>query len=422
MIGIYILMVILVLCSAFFSSSEIAFATSNKLRLGKAAEDGSKRAKLVLSICDDFPRFLSTVLVGNELVNSAFTACVTMVLINLDFKNTSAAASIIATAVLLVFGETIPKIIGKSYADVLAKAFSQILRFFMYLFSPVVLVVTALVKKLERLWKKDDPEPEVTDEELVTILETIEDEGVFTEKEGELIKSAIEFSDVAAADIYVPRVDVYAVDLDDDIADILKNEDLLSYSRVPAYRRSIDNIVGILSTKKLIKAAITQPPDEIDLEDMLTEPIFVHKTRNISSILMEFKKKRCQMAIVVDEFGGTMGILTMEDILEEIVGDIFDESDDVELDVVQSGDDSYIVDGATTVDDFFESIDYTPPEDFETEYDTMGGWAVEMLDRFPVVGDHFVYDRLDVTVEEAEAMRVEKLRVRLLPGDEEDEN
>ena len=421
MIGIYILMVILVLCSAFFSSSEIAFATSNRLRLGKAAEEGSKRAKLVLSICDDFPRFLSTVLVGNELVNSAFASCVTMVLISLDFKNTSVTASIISTAVLLVFGETIPKIIGKSYADVLAKAFSQILRFFMYLFSPVVLVVTALVKKLEKLWKKDDPEPEVTDEELVTILETIEDEGVFTEKEGELIKSAIEFSDVAAADIYVPRVDVYAADLDDDIADILKNEDLLSYSRVPAYRRSIDNIVGILSTKKLIKAAITQPPDEIDLEDMLTEPIFVHKTRNISSILMEFKKKRCQMAIVVDEFGGTMGILTMEDILEEIVGDIFDESDDVELDVVQSGDDSYIVDGSTTIDDFFESIDYTPPEDFETEYDTMGGWAVEMLDRFPVVGDHFVYDRLDVTVEEAEAMRVEKLRVRLLPQDEEGE-
>ncbi len=420
MIAIYILMVLLVLCSAFFSSSEIAFATMNKLRMEKAAEEGDRRSKLALAVSGDFPRFLSTILVGNELVNSAFSACVTMTLMELAVRHEDVWAPIVSAVILLIFGETIPKILGTDYADGLSRRFAPLLRVCMWVFTPVVALVTALVGRLSKLWTPEETEPEVTDDELVTILETIEDEGVFTEREGELIRSAIEFSDVTALDIYTPRVDVYAVDLDDDIRDILADDDLLSYSRLPAYRESIDNIVGILSTKKLIKAAITQPVEEIRLEELLTEAIFVHKTRNISSILMEFKKKQCQMAVVADEYGGTLGILTLEDILEEIVGEIFDETDEVELDVVPSGEDGYIVDGGTTIDDFFESVDYHPPEDFETEYDTMGGWAIERLDRFPVAGDHFVYDIFDVTVLEAEAMRVDKLRVKVMKKEEEE--
>ena len=420
MIAIYILMVLLVLCSAFFSSSEIAFATMNKLRMEKAAEEGDRRSKLALAVSGDFPRFLSTILVGNELVNSAFSACVTMTLMELAVRHEDVWAPIVSAVILLIFGETIPKILGTDYADGLSRRFAPLLRVCMWVFTPVVALVTALVGRLSKLWTPEETEPEVTDDELVTILETIEDEGVFTEREGELIRSAIEFSDVTALDIYTPRVDVYAVDLDDDIRDILADDDLLSYSRLPAYRESIDNIVGILSTKKLIKAAITQPVEEIRLEELLTEAVFVHKTRNISSILMEFKKKQCQMAVVADEYGGTLGILTLEDILEEIVGEIFDETDEVELDVVPSGEDGYIVDGGTTIDDFFESVDYHPPEDFETEYDTMGGWAIERLDRFPVAGDHFVYDIFDVTVLEAEAMRVDKLRVKVLKKEEEE--
>ena len=420
MIAIYILMVLLVLCSAFFSSSEIAFATMNKLRMEKAAEEGDRRSKLALAVSGDFPRFLSTILVGNELVNSAFSACVTMTLMELAVRHEDVWAPIVSAVILLIFGETIPKILGTDYADGLSRRFAPLLRVCMWVFTPVVALVTALVGRLSKLWTPEETEPEVTDDELVTILETIEDEGVFTEREGELIRSAIEFSDVTALDIYTPRVDVYAVDLDDDIRDILADDDLLSYSRLPAYRESIDNVVGILSTKKLIKAAITQPVEEIRLEELLTEAVFVHKTRNISSILMEFKKKQCQMAVVADEYGGTLGILTLEDILEEIVGEIFDETDEVELDVVPSGEDGYIVDGGTTIDDFFESVDYHPPEDFETEYDTMGGWAIERLDRFPVAGDHFVYDIFDVTVLEAEAMRVDKLRVKVMKKEEEE--
>ena len=416
MIWMLVLMVLLVLCSAFFSSSEISYATANKLHIRSAAEAGDRRAKGAQWISDHFPKFLSTILVGNNLVNIAFSSVMTLLLA----ESGENAAPIVSTAVLLICGEIIPKIVGTSQADRLVYFYVYPLRFFMLLFTPVVSVVNAVVGKLSRFWTPEEPEPEVMDDELVTILETIEEEGVFTEQESELIRSAIEFSDVTAVDILIPRVDMAAFDLDDGLEKLLEDDDLLSYSRIPVYRETIDNILGILSTKKLLKAAVTQELNEISVDDLLSPPVYVHKTRNISSILKEFRKKHLMMAVVVDEFGGTMGILTLEDILEEIVGDIFDESDEVELDVVPEGEDIFTVDGGTNIDDFFDYIGYTP-QDFESEYSTMGGWAVERLDRFPKVGDHFVWDRFDVTVTAAEAMRVETLQVRLLPPPEEEE-
>ena len=416
---LYLLLVLLVLLSAFFSSSEIAYATASKLRLQNDAENGSRRAARAMWISEHFTGFLSTILVGNNLVNIAFSSAMTALMANVYGAGGETAAPIVSTLVLLIFGEIIPKIAGTSQADRLVRIYTYPLRFFMILFKPVTALVTRIVDRLSKLWTSEEAEPEVTDDELVSILETIEDEGVFTEQESELIKSAIEFSDVTAADIFLPRVDVSAFDVEDGLEELLKDEDLLSYSRIPVYRDTIDNILGILSTKKLLKAAITTPLSEIRLEDLLSPPVYVHKTRNISSILSEFRKKHLMMAIVVDEYGGTEGILTLEDILEEIVGDIFDESDDIELDVEQKSDNVYVVDGGTTIEDFFDSIDYRP-EHFESEYSTMGGWAVEMLDRFPQKGDHFTWDRFSVTVTEAEARRVETLEVELLPPPEED--
>ena len=416
---LYLLLVLLVLLSAFFSSSEIAYATASRLRLQNDAENGSKRASRAMWITDHFTGFLSTILVGNNLVNIAFSSAMTALMVNVYGASGETIAPIASTLVLLIFGEIIPKIAGTSQADRLVRVYTYPLRFFMILFKPVTALVTRIVDRLSKLWTSEEAEPEVTDEELVSILETIEDEGVFTEQESELIKSAIEFSDVTAGDIFVPRVDVTAIDVEDSVEDLLKDEDLLSYSRIPVYRDTIDTILGILSTKKLLKAAITTPLSEIRLEDLLSPPVYVHKTRTISSILSEFRKKHLMMAIVVDEYGGTEGILTLEDILEEIVGEIFDESDDIELDVEQKSDNVYVVDGSTTIEDFFDSIDYRP-EHFESEYSTMGGWAIEMLDRFPQKGDHFTWDRFSVTVTEAEARRVETLEVELLPPPEEE--
>ncbi len=416
---LYLLLVLLVLLSAFFSSSEIAYATASRLRLQNDAENGSKRAARAMWITEHFTGFLSTILVGNNLVNIAFSSAMTALMVNVYGAGGETIAPIASTLVLLIFGEIIPKIAGTSQADRLVRIYTYPLRFFMILFKPVTALVTRIVDRLSKLWTSEEAEPEVTDEELVSILETIEDEGVFTEQESELIKSAIEFSDVTAADIFIPRVDVTAIDVEDSVEDLLKDEELLSYSRIPVYRDTIDTILGILSTKKLLKAAITTPLSEIRLEDLLSPPVYVHKTRTISSILSEFRRKHLMMAIVVDEYGGTEGILTLEDILEEIVGEIFDESDDIELDVEQKSDNVYVVDGGTTIEDFFDSIGYRP-EHFESEYSTMGGWAVEMLDRFPQKGDHFTWDRFSVTVTEAEALRVETLEVELLPPPEEE--
>ena len=416
---LYALLVLLVLLSAFFSSSEIAYATANKLRLQNDADKGGRLAAKAMWISEHFTGFLSTILVGNNLVNIAFSSAVTALVLEAYGAGGETFAPILSTAILLIFGEIIPKIVGTSQADRLVRLYTYPLRFFMILFKPVTALVTRIVDRLSKLWTAEEPEPEVTDDELVSILETIEDEGVFTEQESELIKSAIEFSDVTAADIFIPRVDVSAFDVEDSLEDLLKDEDLLSYSRIPVYRDTIDTILGILSTKKLLKAAVTTPLSEIKLEDLLSPPVYVHKTRNISSILSEFRRKHLMMAIVVDEYGGTEGILTLEDILEEIVGEIYDESDDIELDVEKKSDNVYIVDGGTTIEDFFDSIDYRPV-DFESEYSTMGGWAIEMLDRFPQKGDHFTWDRFSVTVTEAEARRVETLEVELLPPPEDE--
>jgi putative hemolysin len=413
------LCILLVLLSAFFSSSEIAYALANKLRLEKAAETGSKAARRALYITGNFTRFLSTVLVGNTLVNIAFSSAMTLLFAAYFDSKGQNAAPLIATGILLVFGEVVPKFLGTNLADRLVRPYVYPLSIFMLIFKPAVSVIDAIVKKLSPLWTPKVTEPDVKDDELVTIVESIEEEGIFTEQESELIKSAIEFMDVTALNIYVPRVDMGAFDIDDDIDVILRDPDLLSYSRVPVYRGTIDNIIGILSTKKLIKAAVSQPKESINIEEMLTPPIFVHKTRTISSILMEFRNKRQQMAIVVDEFGGTMGLLTLEDILEVIVGDIFDESDDFEQDILMTEENVYNVDGSTTLLDFFDFIGYTPP-DFESKYTTVGGWAIEKLDRFPKKGDSFTWDRFEVTVTEAESMRVEMLRIKLLPEEDEE--
>ncbi len=414
------LLVLLVLLSAFFSSSEIAYATANKLRLQTAAERGGRLAAKAVWISENFTRFLSTILVGNNLVNIAFSSAMTALLVETHGARGETAAPLVSTLVLLVFGEIIPKIVGTSQADRLVKLYTYPLQFFMLLFKPVTALVTRIVDRLSRLWTPEEPEPDMTDEELVSLLETIEGEGVFTEQESELIKSAIEFSDVTASDIFIPRVDVSAFDVEDGLQKLLEDQELLSYSRIPVYQGTIDTILGILSTKKLLKAAITTPVEDIRLEDLLSPPVYVHKTRTISSILSEFRRKHLMMAVVVDEFGGTMGILTLEDILEEIVGDIFDESDDIEVDVVRERDNVYKVDGGTNIYDFFDSIGYRP-EHFDSEYTTMGGWAVEMLDRFPEKGDHFTWDRFSVTVTEAEARRVEELEVELLPPPPEED-
>ncbi len=406
-VSIYMLLVFLIACSAFFSGSEIAVATANKIRLKNAADTGNKRAKLAQKIADNFTEFLSTVLVGNTLVNIAASSAATVLAVYYFGNRGQAIAPIVMMVIILIFGEILPKILATETADRAVLIFAPLLKMCTVVFKPIVFVVTKLVDKLSKLWTPPE-QPSVTDEELVEIVDTIEEEGVISEREGELIRSAIVFSETTAHEILTPRVDVTAVDIDDPVEEILADEELMNHSRVPVYEDTIDNIIGILNTKQLLKAAIADKKP--DIRRLMREPLFVHMTMTTADLLQEFRERRLHMAVVVDEYGGTMGILTLEDVLEEIVGDIWDEKDVIESDYTQDVDGAWIVDGLMQISELLELAELDDRE-FESEYTTVGGWATEMLDRFPEVGDSFSYQDLIITVTKTDNMRVDKLRV-----------
>jgi len=416
----YSIIVILILFSAFFSGSEISLAVCNKFRLKKNADAGSRSAKNTVYLTDHYSSSISTILVGNNLVNILASSIATLLALNWAVSNKDLYVTLIMTLIILIFGEIVPKNLCSEYADRFVLFCSFPLRVLTILFYPVVSLVSRMVERLSVLWKPKE-EPSVTQDELYTALEEIEDEGVFTESESELIKSAIEFTDIEAHEILIPRVDVIAFDIDDGIDALLNNEDILHYSRFPVYRESIDNIIGILSVKRLMRALMETEREKIDLESLLYQPLFVHKTMSISSIIKQFRKLHAQMAVVVDEFGGTLGILTMEDIVEEIVGEIYDETDQTEEEAVMRSQDTYEIDGSMNLYDMFDLIGYEPDDEFECSYNTAGGWATEMLDRFPQKGDHFTFENLSVDILEAQSMRVDTLLVKVTPPPEENE-
>lgn len=415
---ICLLILVFIILSAFYSSAEIAFAKANAIRIRKLAEKGDKTAAKEQFINGNYTRSLSTLLIGNDLVNIAASSAATVICVShLGEVTGQTVASVAMTLIIILFGETLPKIFASTVPDKLARMYANPLRFFMALFFPVVWVIDKFVGLISPIWTPKEKAPLVTAEELREMVDDIEDEGVFTKDEGHLIKSAIEFTDTTAMDILVPRVDVFAVDIENKELSI--TEEFYRYSRIPVYRGTIDNIIGILPAKKLLREIAAGNP--YNIEELMYPPIFVHMTKTVSSIIDEFRKDRRQMAIVVDEYGGTMGILTMEDITEEIVGDIFDERDIVEDEIKKVGDNVYEVDGSMNVYDLFDELGWEP-SGFETEYTTVGGWATEMLDKFPDAGDNFDYKRIKVTVLEAGSMRVEKLKIEYTPPAYENED
>ncbi len=412
------LVVVLVTGSAFFSSAEIAYNSASVYKMRAKAEEGDKRAIRAQKIRDRYAETLSTVLVGNNLVNIATTSVITVLAIDIMGAQGQAYAELITTIVLLIFGEIVPKIMGVEYCNALVLVYSAPLRFFMALFKPVVWIVTKFVNVLSRLWTPKDVSPGMTDEEMVMVVESIQDEGVITESEGELIKSAIEFADITAHEIMVPRVDIVAVDVDSTIDDLLANEEISRYTRIPVYEENVDHIVGIINVKQVLKLAMDpEKRDHINLRSLMAEPKFVHMTKSISDLLGELREEKRNMAVVLDGYGGTMGILTVEDIMEELVGDIFDETDEVECDFTEMSENEFQMDGDMNIYDVFELLDYEPKE-FDSEYTTLSGWITEQLDRFPREGDSFQYERLTVTVLSVDDRRVDQALIVLNPEEE----
>ncbi len=422
----FIACVVLIVFSAFFSSVEIAFSSLNRMRLQKMAEDGRKSAAVAEKIEQQYPEALTTILIGNNVVNIALSSISTMITLSLLGKENEAMVGVISTlvstVVLLIFGEIVPKLLGKSLALPYACATSYALRALMVILYPITALVMAFVRFVSRLWKKESEEdkPIVTEEELATIIETVEEEGVIDEESGELLQSALEFSDITVEQILTPRVDVLGIDCEDERESVLAEVMEANHSRFPFYRDSLDHIEGIFYIAPFLKAVAEFGIEAVRLEDYVRETCYVHKTTKLPDAMEKMREMKVHMIVVLDEYGGTLGIVTMEDILEEIVGDIWDETDTIELEIEKTAENTYSVLGQTNIEEFFDEIDFRDRE-FESEYTTMGGWAVEMLEEDVHEGDSFSYKNLYVIVSEMGETIVERLTVIVTPDEDEDE-
>lgn len=421
----YVVIFVMVCFSAYFSASEIAFNSANKMRLRRVADEGSLTAKTAYKIADNFTTSLSAILIGNNLANIAVSTCTTLIVMNL-FKNNVALASTIATilvtVVILIFGEILPKVLSKQFANTVVRIIAIPTRVLTVILSPIVFIVMALLFVLRKIWGKDkkDDEPTVTEDELVSIIDTVEEEGVINEDQGDLLQSMIDFHDTTIEEIMTPRIDMTALNIGDDEENIeAMLSDVTQFSRLPVYEYSIDNIIGILSLTRYLKA--TMEDEKVDIRELLLKPCKLHKTMKLPAALAKLREAKVHLAIVIDEFGGTLGVISMEDILEELVGDIWDDTDIIVTECVATGDNTYDVKGEMNIDDFFEEIDMDKPEDFTCEYSTMGGWAIEQLEADPHVGDSFKVDNIFVIVSQMEDERVTKLTVLIEPKKETDE-
>ena len=422
----YVVIFVMICLSAYFSASEIAFNSANKMRLRRAADEGSKAAKVAYDIAEKFTTSLSAILIGNNLANIAISTCTTLIVMSL-FKDTalaiaSTASTILVTVVILICGEIVPKVFAKQNADSVARFVAIPTRILTFLLLPFVFIVMALLFVLRKIWGKDraDDEPTVSEEELATIIDTVEEEGVINEEQSDLLQSTLDFGDTTIEKIMTPRINTTAIDIDDEeeaINAILA--DATQFSRLPVYEDSIDNVIGILSMNRYYKATLVE--EKPDIRALLLKPCKLHKTMKLPAALAKLREAKMHLAIVIDEFGGTLGVVTMEDILEELVGDIWDDTDVIVNECVATGENTYEVLGDMNIDDFFEQIDFERGEEFACEYSTMGGWAIEMLEADPHTGDSFRYENLFVIVAEMDEERVTKLTVLVEPKKEEEE-
>lgn len=407
--------------SNYFSSSEMAYSSCNKLRLENALEDGSKRAGVALKITERYDDTLSAILIGNNLVNIAASSMGSVVMIVLlgDAKGTDYAwaATVVITLLVVIFGETIPKIIAKSSPNRIAINHAYFIRGLTIVLKPVIWLVVGFINLITRGLRGEEND-EVAVEELSSLIETAEDEEILDEDQSELVQAAIDFADISASEVMTARVDMEAIDIDDDWEEILRFVDECSYSRIPVYEDSVDNIIGVLYLNHLLKALTDEEKPEI--RSLLMPPCYVYKTMKLPAILSELKRAKQHLAIVTDEYAGTLGLVSMEDVLEQLVGEIWDETDEVEEEVVERDEGIYELDGDMVISDFLELLGINE-NDFEAESETVGGWSIEMFGRFPRANDSFDYENLSVTVMEMDGRRVEKILVKINETEENEE-
>ncbi len=409
-----------VLASAFFSGSEMSLSSCNPVRLENEAKSGKKASKRALKLSTNFDDTLGAILIGNNLVNTAASSLTTVLIILLTGSDKlNWAGTLVVTILVIIIGEAIPKIICKKYANRVAAACSGIIQFLIYLFKPISLIFVGLVNLITRGIGQEEEDDEEAVEELQSMIETAEDEGVLEPERSELVAAAIDFPDISVEETMTSRVDMQAIDIDDDRSEIMKLVMESSHSRLPVFRESIDNIIGVVHLNHLLKALADD--ENADIESILMQPCFVYRTMKLPIVMDAMKTSRQHLAIVTDEYSGTLGVVTMEDLLEELVGEIWDETDTVEEEVVREDDGAIMVDGDMTIDDFRELLGLDD-EAFDFDSNTAGGWTIEYLGRFPEEGERFDYDGIGIEVAKMDERRVERLRVILPKAEAEEKN
>lgn len=415
-----IFLIIIVICfilSGYFSATETAFTTVNKIRLKAKAEDGDKKATRVLKLADNYDKLLTTILIGNNLVNILASSLATLLFIawlNGNDGLASTLSTVATTVIVLIFCEVTPKSLAKEFPEGFAKFSAPIINALIILLTPLNFLFSLWKKLLNKIFKNKE-DNSITDDELITMVEEAEQEGGINAQESDLIKSAITFNDLEAKDILVPRVDVVAIDCETPLEEIDKIFMDTRYSRLPVYEGSIDNITGILHEKDFIKH---REEKGFKLAQVAKPVVFVVATTKINNVLKLMQKNKTHMAVVSGEFGDTLGIITMEDILEELVGDIWDEHDDVLSEITEVGENEYKVLGGTSVNDLCEHFDLSG---IDTESSTVGGWVIDMLGKVPVKGDELTYENLQIIVTKTEFRRITELKITVLAKEQEAE-
>ncbi|MDY6275948.1 MAG: hemolysin family protein [Bacilli bacterium] len=409
-IGLIIAIIVLIFFSATFSASDIVYATVNKLRLKKKAQKKSKAAKIALGFAENYNETISTILFSNNLVNIAASSLATVLALSIsDSPLSTTIAEIILLVIVLLFGELLPKVIGRAFSYSLSLVLAYPIYVLRIIFFPIVFVTSNLGKLIAKIFIREEHNDvdEMSDDELEELVEKVEEDGTIDEDQSELIKSVLDFKDTEAQEIMTPRVDMFAIPVDADIYKLLAGDDIFMHSRVPVYKGTIDNIVGILPTKQLLKSILAK--EKINLKSLIIPVKFVPGAMGISEILTWMKSHKNHIVIVKDEFGGTDGLLTMEDILEELVGEMYDEMDKIKEPYTKISRNKYLVDANMNIDDFFDLCGLDISED--KAYNSVGGWVLDYLEKFAKIGDKFKYKNIDVKVVDATNFTVEKVEV-----------
>ena len=408
-----IILVVLVILSAYFSATETAFTSLNRIRLKSKADAGNRRAALALKLVDQYDNLLSTILVGNNIVNLSASSLATVFFTEgLRLQNGAVISTAVITIVVLVFGEVSPKSLAKEYPESFAMFSAPIMRILMVILTPVNFLFSLLKKLLSKVFHKQG-DSGITEEELVTMVDQAESEGGLDQHESKLIRSAIEFNDMEVDEILTPRVDIVAVEDTDSMDDIAQAFAESGYSRLPVYHEDIDDIIGVIHEKDFHAARYR---GQTDVKAITGPMLYTTGNTKISELLRILQREKAHMVIVVDEYGGTEGLVTLEDIVEELVGEIWDEHDEVIEEFKKQEDGSYLISCSADLTDLFDLFSIKG----ECDANTISGWVMEQIGRIPEEGDHFVSDGLDVTVTKVDHRRVLEIRVEVLPQPEED--